>query len=66
MTRRYLPERVSGVKYIIPQFRRGRTTTQTRPMTPAEEKAFDEAFDRMGDAFREMDRAFDVLRGIGK
>lgn len=36
-----------------------------REMTPAEQKAFDDAFAAMDTAFAEMDKAFKALRGDG-
>jgi cellobiose-specific phosphotransferase system component IIA len=37
------------------------TTTESRPMTKAEEKRFDRAFARMDRAFEEMDKAFKLM-----
>lgn len=39
----------------------GAKTTTTRPMTKAEEAAFDKAFDAMGAAFSKMDDAFAAM-----
>lgn len=42
--------------------RRVRVTKVSRPMTPAEEKAFDKVFDSMDQTFKAMGEFFDVAR----
>lgn len=45
-----------------PLFGRRKTKTESRPMTKAEEAAFDEAMKEMDAAFKAMDKAFKAFK----
>jgi hypothetical protein len=45
--------------------RRVTVTKVSRPMTPAEEKAFDKVFDSMDHTFKAMDEFFAIARSAG-
>lgn len=50
-----------------PSFKRSATTYTkvSRPMTPAESKAFDKVFETMDQSFKAMREFFDVARSAG-